>query len=260
LVIVAGVDAGSAATKAAIVGNDKLLAYAIVPTGANGKKASVNALEKALALAKLSRKDLGKIVSTGYGRRNLEFADTSMTEITAHAKGAKSLFPSARTIIDIGGQDSKVISLDEEGRINNFVMNDKCAAGTGRFLEVMARTLEVALEDLGSLSASAKYPAKISSMCTVFAESEVVSLVAQGEKREAIIAGLHEAISKRIAGMVKQVGLRREVVFTGGVAKNIGMQTGLERALGLKINIPAEPQIIGAIGAALIAEESTRQS
>jgi predicted CoA-substrate-specific enzyme activase len=255
--VVAGVDAGSAATKAAIVAEGKLLAYAIVPTGANGRNASANALEKALALAKLNREDLKRIVSTGYGRRNVAFADISMTEITAHAKGAKFQFSSAMRIIDIGGQDSKVISLDEDGRINNFVMNDKCAAGTGRFLEVMARTLEVALEDLGQLSVSAKYPAKISSMCTVFAESEVVSLVAQGEKREAIIAGLHEAISKRIVGMVKQVGLRREVVFTGGVAKNVGMQVSLERVLGLKINIPVEPQIIGALGAALIAEESS---
>jgi predicted CoA-substrate-specific enzyme activase len=252
---VAGVDAGSAATKAAIVENSKLLAYAIVPTGANGRNAAVNALEKALALAKLAREDLKTIISTGYGRRNVAFADSTITEITAHAKGAKLLFPSAMTIIDIGGQDSKVISLDEEGRISNFVMNDKCAAGTGRFLEVMARTLEVALEDLGKLSVSAGKAAKISSMCTVFAESEVVSLIAQGEKREAIIAGLHEAISKRIAGMVKQVGLRREVVFTGGVAKNVGMQASLEQVLGLKINIPVEPQIIGALGAALTAEE-----
>ncbi|MCW4017103.1 MAG: acyl-CoA dehydratase activase [Candidatus Bathyarchaeota archaeon] len=254
--VVAGVDAGSAATKAAIVKDGKILAYAIVPTGANGKNASVNALEKALALAKLTREDLKNIMSTGYGRRNVAFADNAITEITAHAKGAKSLFPQAKTIIDIGGQDSKVIGLDEEGRINNFVMNDKCAAGTGRFLEVMARTLEVTLQDLGKLSVSAQKTAKISSMCTVFAESEVVSLIAQGESREAIIAGLHEAISKRIASMVKQVGLRREVVFTGGVAKNIGMKAGLERVFGLKINIPTEPQIIGALGAALIAEES----
>ncbi|MCW4010342.1 MAG: acyl-CoA dehydratase activase [Candidatus Bathyarchaeota archaeon] len=254
---VAGIDAGSATTKAAIVKNGELSAYAIVPTGANGRNASAKALEEALALAKLTRIDLTKIVSTGYGRRNVEFAENAVTEITTHAKGAKTLFPSAMTIIDIGGQDSKVISLDEDGRINNFVMNDKCAAGTGRFLEVMARTLEVALQDLGKLSISAEKPAKISSMCTVFAESEVVSLIAQGEKREAIIAGLHEAISKRIAGMVKQVGLRREVVFTGGVAKNVGMKASLERVFGLKINIPAEPQIIGAFGAALIAEEGT---
>lgn len=254
---VAGVDAGSATTKAAIVENGKLLAYAIVPTGANGRNAAVNALEKALARAKLARENLKAIMSTGYGRRNVTFADSTITEITAHTKGAKLLFPSAMTIIDIGGQDSKVISLDEEGRINNFAMNDKCAAGTGRFLEVMARTLEVALEDLGKLSVSAGKTAKISSMCTVFAESEVVSLIAQGEKREAIIAGLHEAISKRITSMTKQVGLRREVVFTGGVAKNVGMQTSLEQVLGLKINIPVEPQIIGALGAALTAEEGT---
>ncbi len=257
---VAGVDAGSAATKAVIVENHKAIAHAIVPTGANGRNASVNALEKALVNAKLTRGDLKNIVSTGYGRRNVGFAENAVTEITAHAKGAKALFSSAMTIIDIGGQDSKVISLDEEGRINNFVMNDKCAAGTGRFLEVMARTLEVSLEDLGALSLSAGKPAKISSMCTVFAESEVVSLIAQGEKREAIIAGLHEAISKRIAGMVKQVGLRREVVFTGGVAKNVGMKASLERVLGLNINIPAEPQIIGAFGAALIAEEGISSS
>ncbi|MCW4005216.1 MAG: acyl-CoA dehydratase activase [Candidatus Bathyarchaeota archaeon] len=255
----AGIDIGSAATKAAIVKNGKLLSFGVVPTGASGKNASAKALDIALSSAGLIRSDIEKVVSTGYGRRNAAVSDSTITEITAHATGAKSLFSCARTIIDIGGQDSKVISIAEDGHIENFVMNDKCAAGTGRFLDVMARTLDVALDDLGQLAFEAKHPAKISSMCTVFAESEVISLIAQGIQKEDIIAGLHEAISKRILSMVKQVGLRREVVFTGGVAKNQGMKDSLEKTLGLKILIPKEPQVIGALGAALIAQDGNQK-
>lgn len=251
----AGIDAGSAATKAVIVKNKELLAYAIVNTGANVKNASENALNKALINSKLSRRDIAKIISTGYGRRNIDFSNGAITEITAHAKGARQLFPKARTIIDIGGQDSKVISLDDEGKITNFLMNDKCAAGTGRFLEVMARTLEVTIQQLSEIAASAKRVATISSMCTVFAESEVVSLIAQGESREVIVAGLYEAISKRVSGMAKQVGLQSDVIFSGGVAKSVGMRMSLEKVLGLKVFSSDEPQINGALGAALLAEE-----
>ncbi len=253
----AGIDAGAAATKAVILKNKETLAYSIVNTGANVKAASENALNKSLAAANITRSDLTRIISTGYGRRNIDFSNSVVTEITAHAKGARHLFPSARTIIDIGGQDSKVISLDEDGRISNFLMNDKCAAGTGRFLEVMARTLDTAIQSLSELAASAERAAIISSMCTVFAESEVVSLIAQGEKREVIVAGLYEAISKRMLGMAKQVGLQNDVIFTGGVAKSLGMKMTLEKILGYKVFAPPEPQINGALGAALLAEEQT---
>ncbi len=254
----AGIDAGSAATKAVILQNREILGHSTVNTGANVKTASENALNKALDAAKLASHDLTRIISTGYGRRNIDFSNGAVTEITAHAKGARYLFPNARTIIDIGGQDSKVISLDEDGRIINFLMNDKCAAGTGRFLEVMARTLDTTIQELSELAVSAQRAVTISSMCTVFAESEVVSLIAQGEKREVIVAGLYEAISKRIWGMAKQVGLQNDVIFTGGVAKSLGIKMSLEKVLGHKVFSSLEPQINGALGAALLAEEQAR--
>lgn len=254
----AGIDAGSAATKAVILKDREILTYSIVNTGANVKIASENALNKSLVAAKLACHNLTKIISTGYGRRIVDFSNGTVTEITAHAKNARHLFPNARTIIDIGGQDSKVISLDEEGRITNFLMNDKCAAGTGRFLEVMARTLDTTIQALSELAVSAQRAATISSMCTVFAESEVVSLIAQGEKREVIVAGLYEAISKRMLGMAKQVGLQNEVIFSGGVAKSLGMKMSLEKVLGYKVFSSSEPQINGALGAALLAEEQAR--
>ena len=252
---VAGIDVGAVATKSVILEDGKLLAYSIVPTGVNGGKTANYALNDSLVKAGLHLKNLEFIISTGYGRRNVDVANKVITEITAHAKGAKRLFPRTRTIIDVGGQDSKVISLNEDGRIINFIMNDKCAAGTGKFLEIMAKTLEINLMDLGELSTHTTCPAEISSMCTVFAESEVISLLTQGRRKEDIAAGLHESISKRLVGNAKQVGVRKEVVFTGGVAKNMGMRISLEKELGFKTMVPEEPQITGALGAAIMAEE-----
>ncbi|RLB74434.1 MAG: 2-hydroxyglutaryl-CoA dehydratase, partial [Deltaproteobacteria bacterium] len=191
----------------------------------------------------------------GYGRLRISFADKEVTEITCHAKGAHFLFPGTRTVVDIGGQDSKVITLDEEGNVTDFVMNDRCAAGTGRFLEVMAGVLETDLENLGRLSLQAKKGVSISSMCTVFAESEVISLIADGHRREAIIRGVHESISKRIFRMTKRLRLRAEITFTGGVAKNRGMVKALEELFRTRLNIPQEPQIVGALGAALVARD-----
>ena len=178
-----------------------------------------------------------------------------ITEITCHARGAYYVHPKTRTVIDIGGQDSKVIRLDEQGRNVDFQMNDKCAAGTGRFLEVMAHALEVKVEDLGRLSLSAPRSIKISSMCTVFAESEVVSLIADNQPKEVIIRGLHDSIADRVLGMVNRVGIEEEVTLTGGVAKNEGVVRALEERLRVKLFIPPEPQIIGALGAALLARD-----
>jgi len=192
-------------------------------------------------------------VTTGYGRSSFPLAHKMITEITCHARGAFYICPETRTVIDIGGQDSKVIRLDKQGRNVDFQMNDKCAAGTGRFLEVMARALEVRLEDLGRLSRSAQRTIKISSMCTVFAESEVVSLIADNQPKEVIIRGLHDAIADRILGMVRRVGVEEKVTLTGGVAKNEGVVLALEERLGVKVFVPPEPQIIGALGAALLA-------
>jgi predicted CoA-substrate-specific enzyme activase len=192
-------------------------------------------------------------VSTGYGRNSVKFMDKAMTEIICHGAGAHYLNPRTRSVIDIGGQDSKAIVLDEKGKVKNFAMNDKCAAGTGRFLEVMARALEVDLDGFGALSLRAGDPSRISSLCTVFAESEVISLISKGEKRENIIAGIHESIAARIAAMTNRLRIAPLVVMTGGVAKNIGVVKALERKIGMAVEVSEYAQVNGAIGAALLA-------
>lgn len=253
--IVAGIDVGSLSAEAVIMKQNEILGYSIRPTGAKSRFAAEKALEEALAAASLGRDALGFIVATGYGRVSLDFADKCITEITCHGRGAHYWEPQVRTIIDIGGQDSKVIRVDVGGRAVDFVMNDKCSAGTGRFLEVMAQALEVELEELANLSDAAAGTVSISSMCTVFAESEVVSLIAGGLPREDIARGLHQAIADRTAGLVKRVGLEEKVMMTGGVAKNGAVVRALEEKLGTAIIVPAEPQIAGALGAAILAAE-----
>jgi predicted CoA-substrate-specific enzyme activase len=194
--------------------------------------------------------EVENVVATGYGRESIEFANKAVSEITAHAAGVHYLFPDVRGIIDIGGQDSKVIAV-ENGRVMNFLMNDKCAAGTGKFLELTAKALEVSIEALGGLALASRSPASISSMCTVFAESEVISLRARGLTKEDIAAGLVESIAQRVSVMAKQIGLKENVAFVGGVAKNIGIMASLERELGVTFFVPFEPQITGALGGAL---------
>ncbi len=251
--IVAGMDIGSITAETVILQDNQMLSSSIVPTGANSRTAAERSLTAALKQASLRQEDLAAIVTTGYGRASFPSATKMITEITCHARGAFFVYPETRTVIDIGGQDSKVIRLDKQGRNVDFQMNDKCAARTGRFLEVMARALEVKLEDLGRLSRSAQRTIKISSMCTVFAESEVVSLIAENQPQEVIIRGLHDAIADRILGMVRRVGVEEKVTLTGGVAKNEGVVLALEERLGVKVFVPPEPQIIGALGAALLA-------
>lgn len=251
--IVAGMDIGSITAETVILQDNQMLSSSIVPTGANSRTAAERSLAAALKQASLWQEDLAAIVTTGYGRASFPSATKMITEITCHARGAFFVYPETRTVIDIGGQDSKVIRLDKQGRNVDFQMNDKCAAGTGRFLEVMARALEVKLEDLGRLSRSAQRTIKISSMCTVFAESEVVSLIADNQPQEVIIRGLHDAIADRILGMIRRVGVEEKVTLTGGVAKNEGVVLALEERLGVKVFVPPEPQIIGALGAALLA-------
>ena len=251
--ITAGIDVGSRTTKVVILKNGKWFGEKIMPTGANSIKRAEEVLEKALENIGLTKDKLNYIVATGYGRVNISFADEKITEITCHGFGAYKLFPETRTIIDIGGQDSKVISLDENGRVDDFIMNDKCAAGTGRFLEVMAENLEVPLEDIGEVSLRADKGANISSTCTVFAESEVISLVAEGVKKSKILRGLHKAIVKRLNGMDYRIGLNKEVTMTGGVCHNDGVYKILEKELGLTINRPEKPQYVGAFGAAILA-------
>jgi len=251
--ITAGVDVGAATAKTVIVADGVILSYAVIPTGESVARAAEKVTGSALEQARLSMADLSFIISTGYGRNAVAFAHKAVTEIICHAKGVNFLIPAARTVIDIGGQDSKVIGVREDGTVSDFAMNDKCAAGTGRFLEVMAGVLGLAIEEMGPTSLSSKEPCSISSTCTIFAETEMVSLRAEGRTREDLVAGIHRAVASRVAVMGRTVGYREQVVFTGGVAKNTGVKNALEAAIGLPILIPKEPQIVGALGAALLA-------
>lgn len=251
--LTAGIDIGSITAKAALLQDGKIIGTKITFTGYNAEAAGIKVYEETLAEAGLDKSAVAKIVSTGYGRNSVKFADRTFTEILAHAAGAHFVNNKVRTIIDIGGQDSKAISLDETGKVKNFVMNDKCAAGTGRFLEVMARALEVNLDEFGAMSLRARQPAKISSLCTVFAESEVISLIARGEQRPQIIAGIHESIAARVSSMLARVGVAEPVMITGGVARNEGVVHALEKKLGVKIEVSPYAQANGAIGAAVLA-------
>jgi predicted CoA-substrate-specific enzyme activase len=252
---VCGLDIGAATTKAVILEEGKILSYFVAPTGHSVNLATDKVMEDVTKKIGIERSDVKCLVTTGYGRHAIPFADRAVSEIICHAKGANFLLSSARTVIDIGGQDSKIIALDGEGNVTNFAMNDKCAAGTGRFIEVMANVLEVPLEEMGKLSVTSEKPSMISSTCTVFAESEVVSLRARGEARENLIAGIHKGIASRTITMGRSIGFAQEVAFTGGVAKNEGVKQYLEAAIGTQIIVPEEPQIIGALGAALLARE-----
>ena len=254
--VYAGLDIGSLSSEALLLGEDGIRAYTIARTGADPLKAARLCLDEALAKAGLEERAVSALVATGYGRIRIPFAHREVTEITCHARGAHHLFPRTRTVIDIGGQDSKVIALDGRGRVTDFTMNDRCAAGTGRFLEVMAEALETALSDMGQRSLAAKKGVSISSMCTVFAESEVISLIAEGHRKEEIIKGLHEAISKRIFRMTKRLKVGPEITFSGGVAKNQGIVEAMKALFRMAINIPEEPQIVGALGAALCARDT----
>jgi predicted CoA-substrate-specific enzyme activase len=250
----AGIDVGSLTTDAVILNETaELLGYSIVSTGASSTEAAEAAFEKALDMAGVHRGQIKEVVATGYGRVSVPFAHKKVTEISCHSLGAYTLFPDTGTVIDIGGQDSKVIRVGLEGKVLDFTMNDKCAAGTGRFLEVMAAKLRISLDEMGSFSLKGEKEARISSVCTVFAESEVVSLVARNHPREEIIRGLHRAIVNRVWSMIGTVGIHGEVTMSGGVAKNKGVVALMEEKLGKPIHVYQEPQIVGAFGAALFA-------
>lgn len=253
---VMGIDSGSTSTNAVIFNNKKeIVAFTVVRTGAKSSESAQRAFEEVLKKAGLSREDLSLIVSTGYGRVSITFADKEVTEISCHGKGAHYLNSKIRTIIDIGGQDSKVIKLNEKGEVIDFVMNDKCAAGTGRFLEMMARTLEIDIKDMGPESLKWKEDIKISSMCSVFAESEVISLIAQNKEKADIIHALNQSISSKTNALLGRVGKESEFMMTGGVAQNVGVVKALEEKIGEKLFISDEPEIVGAIGAALFGLE-----
>ena len=257
--IVAGCDVGSLTGKAVILMDGEILSSSIVPTTPKPERTAKNAMNMALENGNLSLDEIGYIVGTGYGRVKIPFANSELSELSCHGKGAHSFIPSIRTIIDVGGQDCKVIKINKDGKILDFAMNDKCAAGTGRFLEVMAKTLELKLEELGPISLESKNQAKISAQCSVFAETEVVSLMADGIEVADIVAGIHDAIASRIMSLVYRVGLEEDLTITGGVAKNIGVVAFLEKKLGIEAKkLPVDPQLMGALGAALTAKEKAQ--
>jgi predicted CoA-substrate-specific enzyme activase len=261
--IAAGVDVGSTQTKAVILsdnGGVNILARALVDTGANVQRAAERAFDKCCQEAGLHTSDVGFVVGTGYGRYKIAFGSTQMTEITCHAKGAAFLCPGTRTVIDMGGQDSKAISVGTSGEVLDFVMNDKCAAGTGRFLENSAEVMGISLDEVGPLSLRAKYPVKMATVCTVFVESDILSYLAQGRTAEDILGGVHLAIAKRTLSLARRLNIEPEITMTGGVARNIGMVRALEEVLGRKMQVSPDAQFIGAVGAALFALEKLDQS
>jgi predicted CoA-substrate-specific enzyme activase len=258
---VAGIDIGALFTKTVILDDEQqIIAQGIVQSGANSKKTAAASFNMSLDSAGLKQSDIQFIVSTGYGRAIVDFSHAQVTEISCHARGIHSIFPEVRTIIDIGGQDSKAIKIDEDGKVVNFVMNDKCAAGTGRFLEVMSQALEIELGEMGKLSLHATREVPVSSTCTVFAESEVISLISSGEEKENILAGIHQSIARRTVGLVERIGVVQQVAMSGGVAKNIGVSKSIEALLNTKLQIADEPQLIGALGAALVAHSRASYS
>ena len=248
-----GIDVGSTASKCVIMKDGQEIdAKSLVPVG-TGTSGPARAIAEVLDNAKMTREQMDFVLATGYGRNSLDgLADLQMSELSCHAKGATYLFPDVHTVVDIGGQDVKVIEI-ENGMMKNFVMNDKCAAGTGRFLDVMARVLEVRVEDLGDLGDKSTKEIGISSTCTVFAESEVISQLAVGTDKCDIIAGIHRSVAGRVSGLCNRVGVRDRVVMTGGVAQNHGIVKALENQLGHEISTSPLTQYNGALGAALFA-------
>lgn len=254
-----GIDVGSTASKCVIIKDgSEIAAKSLVPVGA-GTSGPARAIREVLESSGKSREEIDFTLATGYGRNSLEgIADHQMSELTCHAKGASFLFPEVHTVIDIGGQDVKVMEV-ENGMMTNFVMNDKCAAGTGRFLDVMARVLEVRVEDLAKLGSESTKRINISSTCTVFAESEVISQLAQAADKRDIIAGIHRSVASRAGGIARRVRIRDQVVMTGGVAQNYGVVQALEEELGHTIRTSPLTQYVGALGAALFAWQKVQR-
>jgi len=257
MAITAGVDIGSTASKAVLLIDRKVAGQVVGPSSTNPKRTASQIYEQALAGAGLKASDVVGIVGTGYGRTQVDFADRNISEITCHGRGAHFLLPSVRTVIDVGGQDTKVICVDSRGNLLDFAMNDKCAAGTGRFLEAMARSMEMPLEKMEAYYFGTGDPCTITSMCSVFAESEVINLINDGVELSRIVKGLLLSLAIRVASLTRRLGLDEDIVMTGGVAKNEGVQDALEQKLGISLKRfnGTDPQLIGALGAALIAAD-----
>jgi predicted CoA-substrate-specific enzyme activase len=261
VLLVCGCDVGSTTGKALLLRKGDILGYSVIPCTVRPEITAERALREAKRAAGLDEDiPIGYIVGTGYGRVRIPFADENVSEITCHGLGAFHLDPAVRTLIDVGGQDCKVIRVSPQGRVVDFAMNDKCAAGTGRFFEAMARVLEVGLEDLSRYSMSSREPARITSQCSVFAESEVITLLNEGEDIEDIAAGINEAIASRLASLVRKVGVEEKVAVSGGCAKNQGLIGALGEKLGVQIEVlPIDPQLVGALGAALVAAKRVEE-
>ena len=255
----AGVDVGSTQTKAVILDESgAIVARALTDTGAYLVRAADRAFQQACVSAGLRREQVGYVVGTGYGRFNVSFGDAQVTEISCHAKGAWALFPATRTVIDIGGQDTKAISVSERGEVLDFAMNDKCAAGSGRFLTNSAEAVGLDVSEIGERSLLAERPVRLSTVCTVFVESDILSYLAQGKKVPDILAGVHASIAARTVALVRRVGTNAEVTFTGGVSRNIGMRRALEEKLSIALNASDDSHFTGAIGGAMYALERMR--
>ena len=255
----AGIDVGSTMTKAVIL-NDGIIASVVGPTGPEQRRLANRVMEEALKKAALSFEAITAVVSTGYGRINVPFADAQYTEITCHARGIASLFPRARTIIEVGGQDTKAIKIEATGKATDFVMNDKCAAGSGRFIEVIADALGIPLDDVGGVSLQSTQPARISNICTIWAQQEVAASLAQGIPIPDLLAGVHRSLAERIVTMVHRLRVEEAVVVTGGGAKNKGLLKVLSEQLGHEILVPEEPLLTGALGAALLGKEMAERA
>jgi (R)-2-hydroxyacyl-CoA dehydratese activating ATPase len=253
--ITAGCDVGSLTAKAVILQDGKMLASEVILALAEPEKSAIEVMRRAVAMAGITMEDIEYGVGTGYGRKHIPFMNSLESEIACHGRGAVWQVPSARTVVDIGGQDAKAIRIDEKGNVERYVYNDKCASGTGRFLEIIAESLDIKLEDMGAISGKVKEKLTLSNQCVVFAETEIISLVNEGKEIADIISALHQAVANRAASLARGILVAPDAVMTGGVAKNSGMFGALERALGVKLHRVDNPQINGALGAALFAAD-----
>lgn len=250
----AGIDVGSTQTKAVLIDDARsITAKKLIDTGANVKRAGQAALDALMAESGVAQAEIGFVVGTGYGRYKIEAGDAQVTEISCHARGAQMMFPGTHTVIDMGGQDTKAIKVGSDGEVVDFCMNDKCAAGTGRFLAAAADVLGLTLDEIGAISLKGTNPIRLTSVCTVFVESDILGYLAQKKKVEDILAGVHQAIAARTLSLVRRVGIEHEISFTGGVARNVGMVQALEAKLGATLNVAPDSQFTGALGAALFA-------
>lgn len=256
-----GVDVGSTQTKAVVVDeNGKIVGRALIDTGSNVVTAAEKSFLAAVQAAGIAESEVGYVVGTGYGRYKVTFGDTQITEISCHARGATHMFPGTRTVLDMGGQDTKAIRVSNTGEVLDFCMNDKCAAGTGRFLQAAAVALEIPLPELGPTALRAEKPVQISTTCTVFAESEVLSWLGKGKKIEDILLGVHKSIGTRSMALLRRVGIEEQITFTGGVTNNRGMVHVMNEMLGTQVNVGAEAHLMGALGAALFALDRIKAS